>query len=96
MTQPFGGMQRLEAVVRGRVQGVGFRYSVLEIARHAGLRGFAENKPDGSVFVLAEGLPDQLDDLEKFLRRGPSFAHVAAVEADRSTATGEFDGFVAR
>jgi acylphosphatase len=88
-------MQRLQAVVRGRVQGVGFRYSVLEMARGAGLRGFAENKPDGSVFVVAEGRPDQLDDLEKFLHRGPSFAHVTGVEADRSAATGEFGAFVA-
>jgi len=89
-------MQRLRAIVRGRVQGVGFRYSVLEIARQAGLRGFAENKADGSVFVIAEGTSDRLDELEKFLWRGPSFAHVIAVEAERSAATGEFDGFVAR
>jgi len=95
LTQP-PGTQRLRAIVRGRVQGVGFRYSILEIARDAGLRGFAENQSDGSVIVLAEGPPDQLDDLEKFLRRGPSFAHVIAVEADRFAATGEFDAFVAR
>lgn len=96
MGAPRSGMQRLRAVVRGRVQGVGFRYSVLEIARRADLRGFAENRPDGSVFVLAEGPPDRLDDLEKFLHRGPDFAQVTAVEADRSEATGEFDDFVAR
>ena len=87
---------RLTAVVRGEVQGVGFRWSVQREASRLGLTGYAENLPDGSVRVEAEGDPDQLDELEAFLRQGPRWAEVGAVEAERAPATGEFRGFGTR
>ena len=87
---------RLTAVVRGEVQGVGFRWSVQREAGRLGLTGYAENLPDGSVRVEAEGDPGRLDELEAFLRQGPRWAEVGAVEAERTPATGEFRSFGTR
>jgi acylphosphatase len=88
--------QRLSVVVKGEVQGVGFRWAVQRQAGQLGLTGYAENLPDGSVRVEAEGEPDRLDQLEAFLRQGPRWAEVHALEADRADATGEFRGFGTR
>ncbi|MGH8091433.1 MAG: acylphosphatase [Rudaea sp.] len=65
--------------VRGRVQGVAFRAHAREQAQHLGLTGHAKNLPDGSVEVLACGDAVALDELESWLRRGPSAARVDAV-----------------
>ena len=85
--------QRLRATVHGRVQGVGFRYFVISAAQELGLTGFVENRPDGSVYVEAEGPPAMLDRLEAYLRRGPRMARVDQVENERVEATGQFDRF---
>src|SRR5262245_48449510 len=67
------------AIVRGRVQGVGFRYFARQRAATTGVSGFVRNLPDGSVEVKAEGLPAALEKFEAELRRGPSFSEVADV-----------------
>jgi acylphosphatase len=90
------GELRLRAVVRGDVQGVGFRWAVQRQARQLGLTGYAENLPDGSVRVEAEGVPEGLDQLEAFLRGGPRFAQVDLLDSQRLAATGEFRGFATR
>jgi acylphosphatase len=90
------GDLRLRAVVRGDVQGVGFRWAVQRQARQLGLTGYAENLPDGSVRVEAEGVPEGLDQLEAFLCVGPRFAQVDLLDSQRLAATGEFRGFATR
>jgi acylphosphatase len=87
---------RLRAVVRGEVQGVGFRWAVQRQASQLGLSGYAENLPDGSVRVEAEGDPELVDQLEAFLQAGPRWAEVKAVDSERVAATGEFRGFGTR
>ncbi len=69
-------------VVRGRVQGVGFRYFVHRNAARLGLAGHARNLPDGSVEVVAAGKQEALVELETLLRRGPSMAQVADVSVE--------------
>jgi acylphosphatase len=73
--------KRLAAVVRGRVQGVGFRATTMYEARKLGLAGWVRNRIDGTVEVEAEGPADVLETFLSFLRRGPLGAHVDAVEA---------------
>jgi acylphosphatase len=73
-------MEVLHAVVRGRVQGVGFRWFVREGARRLGVRGWVRNRGDGSVEVEAAGDPGSIHELRTLLRRGPSGAHVSAVD----------------
>lgn len=87
---------RLEATVRGRVQGVGFRYFVVRRAMELDVVGWVANTADGSVQLVAEGPLDALDDLEAGLRAGPIGAVVDAVDAVRMTATGRFDRFAIR
>ncbi|HSR27219.1 MAG TPA: acylphosphatase [Actinomycetes bacterium] len=91
-----GSEMRLKAVIKGEVQGVGFRWAVQSQAGRLGLTGYAENLPDGSVRVEAEGPPDRLDQLEAFLHQGPRWAEVESLDSQRGRATGEFHHFEAR
>lgn len=86
---------RLHAVVRGRVQGVGFRWFVVDEAGDR-LTGWVRNLRDGSVEVTAEGPPDELDRLETALRTGPSSGHVSGVVVDREPASGGLPPFEIR
>ena len=70
----------LYVAVRGRVQGVGFRWFVRERARALGLTGWVRNTQDGAVEVLALGNNDALQRLRNLLRSGPSGARVSEVE----------------
>ena len=69
-------------VVRGRVQGVGYRYFVLHEARTLGVTGFARNLPDGTVEVIAEGSEEALAGFEVRLREGPAFSEVQALDRE--------------
>ncbi|NKZ39735.1 MULTISPECIES: acylphosphatase [Oleiagrimonas] len=70
-------------LVSGRVQGVFYRASTREQALRLGLSGSAVNLADGRVEVIAEGAPDAIDALERWLHEGPPAARVEQVE--RST-----------
>ena len=67
-------------IIRGRVQGVGFRWFVTSEAERLEVGGFVRNLPDGSVEVVCRGSDDALESLERRLRRGPPAARVDAVE----------------
>jgi len=82
-------VKRLRAIVRGRVQGVGFRASAAYEARRLGLAGWARNRFDGTVEVLAEGDDAAADSFVAWLRRGPSLAHVTGVDVDWQPARGD-------
>lgn len=85
--------ERLDANVRGRVQGVGFRYFALREAAYLGLDGFVANERDGSVRVVAEGPAADLDALVERLEEGPPAAIVERVIARREPARGIGSGF---
>ena len=67
-------------LVRGRVQGVGYRWFVEREAHTLGIAGWVRNNPDSSVEVLAMGTTDQLVGLQSKLRQGPRAARVDDVE----------------
>ena len=67
-------------VVRGRVQGVGFRWFVMREGDRLGLQGYVQNLPDGSLEVVARGTPEALGELEQALARGPISSRVDGVE----------------
>ena len=90
------GLFRLSVVVEGRVQGVGFRYFVMEQAVALNLTGWVRNKWDGAVEVTAEGNRDALENLLAKLRRGPRSAFVSRIVEDWQPATGEFSDFQMR
>ncbi len=88
--------RRLEAVARGRVQGVGFRAFVFDTALGLGLVGWVANEPDGSVRTVAEGPEPQLLRLLAALRDGPPAARVDEVAETWSPVGGAFDRFSVR
>lgn len=71
-------------VVRGRVQGVGFRWFVEREAHRLDVAGWVRNNSDGSVEILAIGSRDQLSALRSRLRQGPRAARVDDVEESES------------
>ena len=86
-------MQELHAWVSGRVQGVGFRYFVIENAVSLGLRGYVRNESNGDVEVLAQGTRPALERLLTLLRRGPSAAYVSEVRMSWGQPTEHLSGF---
>ncbi len=85
--------KRLRAIVRGRVQGVGFRYFVMERARSLYIVGFCRNLPNGEVEVVAEGQKGELQALESSLKTGPTMANVEEVISAWQAPVGEFTNF---
>jgi acylphosphatase len=70
----------LHALVRGRVQGVGFRWFVRERARELGVSGWVRNRVDGSVEVEAAGEAASLEQFRRWLSKGPPGAIVTAID----------------
>lgn len=66
--------------IRGRVQGVGFRWWAWRNASRLGLRGTVRNRPDGSVEVCVEGPRRAIHELRQLLSHGPAPAHVTSIE----------------
>lgn len=85
--------ERLDATVRGSVQGVGFRWFVVRHAARLGLSGWTSNEPDGTVRIVAEGSAEALDELLAKLRSGPGGASVERVDVQRLPAAGNLAGF---
>jgi acylphosphatase len=84
----------IRAVVRGRVQGVGFRDYVETRARFLRLAGYVRNLPDGrSVEVIAEGPREALEQLMQNLREGPSMSLIDVVDIEWRVPTDEFRDF---
>ncbi len=81
---------RLRAVVQGRVQGVGFRYFVMDRAISLQLTGMVRNLRSGDVEVVAEGERGALEALLAALKSGPRTSHVANVVTLWLPPTGEF------
>ena len=89
-------MKRVRVIVHGDVQGVGFRAATAQQARRAGVAGWVRNLRDGSVEVEAEGIGEAVDELIRWLRRGPSLARVTGVEIDDSLPPTGQEGFSIR
>ena len=87
---------RLHAIVRGRVQGVSFRYYTQRRATELGLTGYVRNQWDGTVEVVAEGARSEVDALVAFLHVGPRSAFVTQVDARWPVPTGEYQRFEVR
>jgi acylphosphatase len=88
------GVKRLDAVVHGRVQGVGFREFVRHEAATRGLAGYVRNSDDGRcVELVAEGEERALEALVEALHRGPRFARVERVDVAYRDAGNGFSRF---
>lgn len=89
-------IKRAKFLISGLVQGVGFRYFAYRTALSLGLQGFAENRYDGSVEIIAEGHSEKIDEFKSRLKEGPGRARVDNILAEYCSPTGEFSGFTIR
>jgi acylphosphatase len=80
MTSIEKGIEARRFIVRGRVQGVGFRWFVEREAHILKIAGWVRNNADGGVEIFAQGTRDQLTGLRSRLREGPRAARVDGVE----------------
>lgn len=87
---------RAHLKITGRVQGVGYRYFVRDVANALHITGWAANRYDGSVEVLAEGEREAISRFLQYCRRGPSLAHVEDMDVSWEEPTGDFTGFGVR
>ena len=79
--------------IRGRVQGVGYRYFTLRIALGLGVRGWVRNLPGGDVEVHAEAASAVLQNFRAELERGPSASQVREVVEEVVAVTGHYASF---
>lgn len=86
-------MERLHAVIHGRVQGVGFRYFLYRKGRELGLRGWVRNNDGGTVELVAEGERADLELFRTAAEEGPRLARVERVDARWSAAAGGLPDF---
>jgi len=78
-------------LIRGRVQGVGYRWAMVEQARRLGVTGWVRNRHDATVEAMVAGTAEQVERLVAWAREGPPAAEVSAVEV--SEGRGVFSGF---
>jgi len=86
-------MKKLTAYVSGRVQEVGYRGRVVDMAKALGLKGVIENLPDGKVKIIAEGDDEKLKWFESAMDLKNTLIHVSSIDKEYSAASGEFDDF---
>ncbi len=85
--------KRLEAVFKGRVQGVGFRYTVDGLSKKFEVKGFVKNLPDGDVQVVAEGEETELSAFLLAIRNSNLKNYIRDFEIEWKSPTGEFNDF---
>lgn len=86
-------MERVIIILRGRVQGVFFRHSARVRAGRLEITGTAENLPDGSLRIVAEGERTKLEEIIAWARRGPPLARVDEITLTWEQPSGQFTRF---
>ena len=79
-------------IIKGHVQGVGFRYFAIREARRIGVGGTVRNLADGTVEAIAEGSASAISEFRAALERGPSYGHVTQVDETEMQPSG-YSGF---
>lgn len=80
-----------EINVYGKVQGVGFRFYTHRKAKELDLKGFVQNKPDGSVYIEVEGQQENVEQFIMWCNEGPSWARVSKVQLQETPEVGYID-----
>jgi acylphosphatase len=83
-------------VVTGRVQGVGFRWSLAQVSEEHGVRGWVRNRPDGAVEALLQGPRSRVDEVIAWTRRGPPGALVTDAQVEMEPDAEPFPQFEIR
>lgn len=83
-----------DITISGRVQHVGFRYHTLEVAENYSIKGYVQNKTNGTVFVEAEGEESNLERFVDWCRQGPRWANVNDLIVNESEVRNYGDFFI--
>ncbi|MBD3183980.1 acylphosphatase [Candidatus Poribacteria bacterium] len=75
-------MVQAHIFAHGRVQGVGFRYTVQKRASALALKGYVRNLRDGRVEILAQGSQERVEKLVEFLKNSPGMSYVAKLDTE--------------
>jgi acylphosphatase len=75
-------MKHLDIIIKGKVQGVGYRFAAKAVADQLGVKGFVKNEPNGEVFIAAEGDKISLEMFLEWCHEGSEHADVNAVESN--------------
>jgi len=86
-------LQQVELIIIGQVQGVGYRFTIARLAKQLGITGFITNQPDGTVYILAQGSPPQLEELKQKCYAGPERAAVKQINERPSPLTDHYHSF---
>lgn len=84
---------KVQLIIEGKVQKVGYRWFAVKSARDLGLRGFAQNQPDGTVLLEAEGEKDNINTLTDKLKHGPFLSKVTKINIEWRQFENEFSAF---
>jgi len=90
------GSKRAHVFVRGRVQGVSFRYYTTQQAGQHGVGGWVRNLADGRVEAVFEGEETDVEHMVRWCQHGPPAAQVDDIDVQWSESEGKFDGFHVR
>jgi len=86
-------MKCLKIIVKGIVQGVGFRYFCLKNARELNIGGYAKNLLNGDVEVIAQGEEGMLNEFIKIVQAGPEFSEVKSISVEETGSENRYNSF---
>ena len=86
-------MKRINLIISGKVQGVGFRYYTKRTAISLNLKGYVKNLTNNSVEVVAEGAEAEIKQFIEWCKKGPSSSHISDLKINYLPYTGEFKEF---
>ncbi len=88
-----GPRRRVHALFSGRVQGVGFRFTVCQLAGEYAVTGYVRNLPDGNVEMVAEGSEQELSDLVRAVQESRPGRYIVGTHLGWEPPTGQYDHF---
>jgi acylphosphatase len=83
----------IHVIVHGRVQGVGYRDAAVQAAFERGIAGWVRNRADGTVEIVAQGLPEAVERFVQWCRHGPPLARVRDLTIAPASVDGGLDAF---
>jgi acylphosphatase len=86
-------MVQYEITIKGRVQGVGYRYFAAQKATEMGIKGWVKNAVDGSVIVVAQGIEEEIETFIDYLYLGPTRSRVDQISKVKFNTLSDFNNF---
>ncbi len=90
---PNSSLETLRVLVKGRVQGVGYRAAAVRQAHLQGVTGWVRNNDNGTVQAVVQGTPDQVDRMLEWMRHGPPAARVLELSTEAEPSQRRYERF---